>query len=300
LVKRLGAVLVLALAVPALGACSTPTPDPDDGLLRIVASTDVYGSIAAAVAGDRASILSIIDEPGRDPHSYEADARVRLELARADIVIENGGGYDDFVDTLLAGAGNQDAVVLSAVREFGISAEPPGPDFNEHVWYDLPTMASLAQTLADALAEKDAAHAGEYRANAEQFVTSVEGLEQRVAAIAVDHSGERVAITEPVPLYLLDAAGLVDATPQGFSEAIEEGIGVAPDLLAEMLDLMASGTVAALVYNEQTTGPETERILAAAQADGVPVVRVAETLPAGVDYLHWMSATVDALVAALS
>lgn len=290
----LAALAALALM---LSGCAAPAPD-DDGI-RIVASTNVYGSIASSVAGDHANVVSIIDGSNQDPHSYEADARVQLELSRADIVIENGGGYDDFVDTLLAGADNPDATVLKGVRELGIDAEPPGPDFNEHVWYDLPAMATLVGTIADVLSELDPENAADFRANAASFTESVSRLEGRVAALAAQHAGEKVAVTEPVPLYLLEAAGLVNATPDAFSEAIEDGTGIPPALLQQMLDLMADGSLSALVYNEQTAGPETEQLLKAAGRSGLAVIPVTETLPADTDYIAWMSATIDALEKAL-
>lgn len=290
-------IAVLAALALMLSGCAAPAPD-DDGI-RIVASTNVYGSIASSVAGDHANVVSIIDGSNQDPHSYEADARVQLELSRADIVIENGGGYDDFVDTLLAGADNPDATVLKGVRELGIDAEPPGPDFNEHVWYDLPAMATLVGTIADVLSELDPENAADFRANAASFTESVSRLEGRVAALAAQHAGEKVAVTEPVPLYLLEAAGLVNATPDAFSEAIEDGTGIPPALLQQMLDLMADGSLSALVYNEQTAGPETEQLLKAAGRSGLAVIPVTETLPADTDYIAWMSATIDALEKAL-
>lgn len=290
-------IAVLAALALMLSGCAAPAPD-DDGI-RIVASTNVYGSIASSVAGDHANVVSIIDGSNQDPHSYEADARVQLELSRADIVIENGGGYDDFVDTLLAGADNPDATVLKGVRELGIDAEPPGPDFNEHVWYDLPAMATLVGTIADVLSELDPENAADFRANAASFTESVSRLEGRVAALAAQHAGEKVAVTEPVPLYLLEAAGLVNATPDAFSEAIEDGTGIPPALLQQMLDLMADGSLSTLVYNEQTAGPETEQLLKAAGRSGLAVIPVTETLPADTDYIAWMSATIDALEKAL-
>lgn len=292
------AVAALAAVTPALSGCAAQPDHTADGI-RIVASTSVYGSIAQSIAGDRAVITSIIDSPAQDPHSYEADARVQLELSRADIVIENGGGYDDFVDTLLAGASNPDATVLNAVREFGISADPPGPDFNEHVWYDLPTMTSLAGALADVLSELDPENAADFRANAASFEDSVNQLENRIAALAAEHAGEQVAVTEPVPLYLLEAAGLVNATPDAFSEAIEDGTGIPPALLQRMLDLVADGSVSALVYNEQTAGPETEQLLGVADRSGLAVIPVTETLPVDTDYISWISVTIDALAEAL-
>ena len=108
-----------------------------------------------------------------------------------------------------------------------------------------------------------------------------------------------VAITEPVPLYLTEAAGLVNVTPPGFSEAIEEGTDVPPTVLADTLALFTGKKVAVLVYNEQTSSPETEQMLTAAKDNSIAVVGVTETLPEGKDYLSWMDANITALVGAL-
>jgi zinc/manganese transport system substrate-binding protein len=109
-----------------------------------------------------------------------------------------------------------------------------------------------------------------------------------------------VAVTEPVPGYLLDALGADDRTPPAFSAAIEEGGDVAPAVLQETLGLVTGGQVRALVYNAQTTGPATEQVLAAARQAGVAVVPVTETLPGGEDYVSWMRGNLDAVAAALS
>jgi zinc/manganese transport system substrate-binding protein len=109
-----------------------------------------------------------------------------------------------------------------------------------------------------------------------------------------------VAITEPVPLYMVEASGLKNATPEAFSEAIEEGDDVSPRTLQETLALFTGKKVNALVYNEQTSGPQTEKVQQAAKAAAIPVVPVTETLPEGKDYLGWMTANVDALANALA
>ena len=72
--------------------------------LSVVASTNVWGDVAAQIGGDHVAVTSIISDPSADPHGYEADARNQLALSRAALVIENGGGYDDFVDSMLAAA----------------------------------------------------------------------------------------------------------------------------------------------------------------------------------------------------
>ncbi|MGN9763256.1 metal ABC transporter solute-binding protein, Zn/Mn family, partial [Streptomyces sp. SD31] len=73
-----------------------------------------------------------------------------------------------------------------------------------------------------------------------------------------------------------------------------------PRTLQETLALFTGKKVNALVYNEQTSGPQTEKVQQAAKAAAIPVVPVTETLPKGEDYLGWMTANVDALANALA
>jgi zinc/manganese transport system substrate-binding protein len=291
----------MAAVVLTLGltGCSGGSPAPVDGRVSVVASTDVYGELAKQVGGDLVSVTSILDDPAQDPHSFEANPRVQLALSTASVVIENGGGYDDWADTLLAGAHNPKAVVLNAVDISGFDQNPSTGDFNEHVFYDLPTMSTVADRLAAALSSIAPAHASEFAANAATFEASLGALETREKSIAAAASGRGAAITEPVPLYMLQACGLHDVTPPAFSKAIEDGTDVSPLDLQATLALFPSHVAALLAYNAQTTGPQTDRIVAAAKAAGVPVIGVTETIPAGDSYLGWMSANLDAIQAAL-
>jgi zinc/manganese transport system substrate-binding protein len=301
-VKRLGAVFVLALAAPALAACSTPTPEPDDGLLSIVASTNVYGSIAQAIAGDHAEITSIISSPAQDPHSYEATARDRLAVSKADLVIVNGGGYDPFMDALLAASSNDERVVIDAVETSGLELDDNLVDrispFNEHVWYSIEGMRSLAMQLAQTLSQLDPEDAAAFDEELAAFDQGLDGLTSRVTGLKAQYNGTVVAATEPVPGYLLWDAGLYDYSSE-FAVAIEEGRDVPVLVLRALLSSIEDHRVKLLVVNEQTTSPEVTQVVDAAGSSGVPVVTVTETLPAGIDYLDWMSDNVSALEAAL-
>jgi zinc/manganese transport system substrate-binding protein len=294
MLKSLSFVVVCASAL-ALASCSSSSDDASGGRVDVVASTNVWGDLAEQVGGDLVDVTSIVDSPSADPHSYEASAQTQLALSKADLVIENGGGYDDFVDTML-GAIDNEPVVVNAVDVSGKT----GDDLNEHVWYDFPTVSKVVGEIAVRLDRIDPKNASTYAANALALQDKLDDLVRATNDIKADHAGEGVAITEPVPLYLLENAGLVNKTPPAFSEAIEEETGVPASALADTKALFETHAVAALVYNSQTTGPETEQVLAAATSANVPVVPVTETLPQGADYVSWMTANIDALRTALA
>lgn len=305
--RRLAA-LIAGASLALLAGCSDSSDSSSDAgssqspaaasAIPVVASTNVYGDIVEQIGGAKVSVTSIISDPDQDPHSYEANTQNQLALSKAKVVIENGGGYDDFVDRMLKSSGSS-AEVINAVKVSGKTA-PKGGELNEHVWYDFPTVAKIADTIATALGKADPDEAAVFTRNAETFKAKLTPLETKEAQIKKEHGGEAIAITEPVPLYMTTASGLVNKTPEEFSEAIEEGDDVSPKVLQETLSLFSGKQVKALVYNAQTSGPQTEKSEAAAKAAGIPVVPVTETLPAGKDYLDWMTANVDALASALA
>ncbi|MEY9852473.1 zinc/manganese transport system substrate-binding protein [Leifsonia sp. EB41] len=298
MLKRSVFTLALAAAtVAALTGCSAGSA-ADDGKVRVVASTNVYGDIASTIAGNAVEVTALMSDPAQDPHSFEASAQSQLAVSKADILIENGGGYDDFMNTLRTGSKNTKATVLNVVDLSGKKAE--GGDLNEHVWYDFPTIQKFTTALTDALSKADPAQKATFAKNAATFSGKLAALQAREAELKSKYAGEGVAITEPVPLYLLESAGLVNKTPEKFSAAIEAGTDVSPLVLQQTLALFGGHTVRLLAYNEQTSGPETDRVRAAATAAGIPVVPVTETLPKGKDYVSWMNANLDAVGAALA
>ena len=269
--------------------------------VHVVASTDVWGSIAAAIGGNRARVSSVISDPSADPHSFEADAHVELAISRADVVIENGGGYDDFMQTLISAAGSK-AHVIDAVAVTGAAAAARAAheELNEHVWYDLPAVGRVSEAIVTALSAADPADAATFRANGQAFRGGLAALVTREGTSRARTEGAGVLVTEPVPLAMLRGLGAVDRTPSAFSRAVENGSDVAPTALKQTEDLLSGGSVKAVVYNEQTTGAQTEQVVKAARKHAVAVVPVRETLPRGQTYLTWMRANLDAITAALS
>jgi zinc/manganese transport system substrate-binding protein len=303
------ALAAAAASIVSLAGCASPAASgDDDGRIAVVASTSVYGQIAEEIGGDLVDVTSIISSAGQDPHSFEPSAKDQLAVRHADLVIENGAGYDAFMDALIEASGSSAPVLTAA--EF--SSEWPGgaaedsdghhdhgdehiEGFNEHVWYDLEAMGGLARGIQAKLESLSPDDADTFTANLDEFLAGIGERAKELSAMDAAHGGTGIFVTEPVPLYLTGAAGLVNLAPEAFTEAVEEGQDVAPATLYEALDLLRSGDVKLLIANSQTGGAETALVIAEAAKRSIPVLEFSETLPAGKTYLSWMQANIDAL-----
>jgi zinc/manganese transport system substrate-binding protein len=295
----LSGVLVLAGCAGGSTSARSQASAPSAAMIKVIASTNVWGDIASRIGGELVEVTSIIDDPNKDPHEYQASSRNQLALSQAQLVVENGGGYDDFVDTMLQSAGNPKVVVLNAVQLAGEKAAP-GQSLNEHVWYDYAAVRKVAEAVRDQLSRIDPDASSVFAANTQVFTVGLDKLNASVADLKAKDAGKGAAITEPVPLYLLDAIGLVNKTPEEFSKAIENGTDPSPSVLDQTLALFTNHAVSVLAYNEQTSGPLTQKVLDAAKAANVPVVAVQETVPSGKSYLDWQAGIITALGQAIA
>jgi zinc/manganese transport system substrate-binding protein len=259
-----------------------------------VATTNVWGSVASAIAGPGVEVRSIIQDPTADPHSYESTPADAAALTNADLVVFNGGHYDDWVEQVIDG---DPALRERSIEAFALRGDQAQE--NEHVWFDPTAVKGVVNQVAERLAAVEPAQAAALRERATAFSARVDDQAARLATIGQTRPGARVLATEPIAQYLLTTAGVADATPPQFSEAIENETDPPAATLAETNQLVASRGVDALVFNPQTETPITTQLRDAATGAGVPVVNVTETLPAGQDYLTWLDATRAELARAL-
>ncbi|MDE8344572.1 MAG: zinc ABC transporter substrate-binding protein [Acidocella sp.] len=292
LLKSIPAVAVFCLVSAPCPAAAAAAAAP----VKAVGVETQYADVIAQIGGRYVTVSAIISDPNTDPHEFELNPKIAARLAGAQLVVENGLGYDDWAGRMLDAAPDAQRRVINVQRLLGLPDNTPNP----HLWYDPLTMPRVADALAAILATMQPQHADDFRANAARFDASLGPWRAALAAIKSADPGVPVAVTEPVGDALLTAAGAEILTPFTLQAAIMNGTDPAPQDVAAQ-DLLLSGhKVRALVYNEQVTDPLTASFLALARANHIPVVGVYETMPApGYDYQSWMLAETMALRAAV-
>lgn len=289
-------IILACLSVLLLGAATAcGSAGANGSKLGVVASTNVYGDMAGQIGGSHVSVTSILSNPNADPHLYEPGTQNGLAVAKARLVIQNGVGYDAFMQRLEDAAPSSRRLVVTVADVLGVH----GRDANPHLWYDVPQLSRIAGAIASGLEKSDPANAAAYRTGLRRFETSLGPLKRQVARIKSSFAGRPVAYTEPVPGYLLAAAGLDNLAPSSFTRAIENGTEPTPQAVAAMDALTSGHRIKVLLYNSQAVSPITEQISSAARKAGIPVIGVTETLPPHLTFQQWQLAQAREIYAAL-
>jgi zinc/manganese transport system substrate-binding protein len=295
--RTLLAVIVGMGAIVLATACGPSVATVKPGTIAVVAAENEYGNVAGQIGGDDVSVASVESNPNTDPHSYEVSPSVAQEIGSAQVVIQNGIGYDDFMTKIESASPNAARKVIDVQNLLGLPDSTPNP----HLWYDPSTMPKVADALASAFAALQPAHAAYFRANAVTFIASLNPWLQAIANFKTQYGGTPVATTEPVADYMLEAAGADNLTPFRFQADIMNGVDPSPQDVSLQTGLFTEHKVKVFVYNQQVTDTLTQTFITAAQNAHVPVIGVYETMPTpGFTYQSWMLAEVNALQKAVA
>ena len=292
--------LALALAAGTLAGCASSLafagPGPGGRILAVGAESE-YADVIQQVGGKYVQVSAVISNPDTDPHAFEASAATGRLINAARLVVQNGLGYDTFMDAIENAVPDSSRKVIVVQKLLGLPDSTPNP----HLWYRPSAMPAVANAIAGDLAALQPAHAGYFRANAAAFAASLAAWTRAIAAFKASYPGVPVATTEPAADYLLQALGADNRTPWAFQADIMNGTDPSAQDVATERSLLTRHQVRVFLYNQQVTDSLTESFISLARANGIPVVGVYETMPEpGYRYQSWMLAEVRALRAAVA
>jgi len=300
---------------PSDAPSPTLTREGQTGAIQVATSTNVWASVVEILGGEWVEVTAIISDPMQDPHSYEASARDQLTLSEAELVIANGGGYDEFVGQLVS-ALDGERIFLELVEgehshlgeedshdeeEHSQDEESHNHDHgNEHIWYDIHAVEEASEMIVEAITELRPESFDQVNQNFDFFMAELENLEVRLEALREKALGLGYIATEGVGNLLLEEAGFVNQTPDALADAIEEEREVPAAALKQAQDLISGKVVSLVVVNEQQLDQVSELLVESANASGVPVVQLSELISEPeMDYLDWMASILDHLQEAI-
>jgi zinc/manganese transport system substrate-binding protein len=261
-------------------------------VIKAVGAENEYADVMGQIGGRYVHVSSILSNPNTDPHTFESSPSVAREVSAAELIVQNGVGYDDFMSKIESASPNAARKVIVVQHLLGLPDSTPNP----HLWYDPKTMPAVATAVGAALSALQPEDAAYFEANVQTFDASLTPWLDAIAAFKAKYNGLPVATTEPVADYLLQAMGADNLTPFGFQADIMNGTDPTPQDISLENGFFSHHAVKVFCYNQQVVDDLTTSIRQNAIKSGVPVVGVYETMPTpGYDYQSWMLAEVQAI-----
>jgi zinc/manganese transport system substrate-binding protein len=285
-----------AFAASLLGACNSGT-NARPGTIEAVGAENEYGNVISQIGGKYVSVTSILNNPNTDPHTFESSPTVAEDITSAQLIVQNGVGYDSFMNRIESASPSSSRKIIVAQNLLGL----PNDTANPHLWYSPTTMPAVAEALAKDLSQIQPGHASYFHSNATKFVSSLQPWLDAIKNFKQQYSGTAAATTEPVADYMLTAMGIDNRTPWRFQADIMNGVDPAPQDISLEQGFFSAHSVKVFCYNQQVVDSLTEAIRQDALNAGVPVVGVYETMPTpGYDYQSWMLAELNAIKKAIT
>jgi zinc/manganese transport system substrate-binding protein len=237
--------------------------------------------MAGAIGGKYVHVTSLLSNPNADPHEFEASASIARTVSGAQLVIENGLGYDSWLDRLLSASPSSGRRLINVGTLLGLRTGA-----NPHVWYMPRGWPREANTIAGDLGKLDPAHRAYFKARARGWLHSLKPVYREIASLRTRTGHHTVIATEPVYGYMLDALGLT-SLDSAFQKAIMDGTDPSPSSIVSFQNALQHHTARMLFYNSQVSDPTTARMRSIAAQNHIPLIGVTETQPPSKSFVAW-------------
>jgi zinc/manganese transport system substrate-binding protein len=169
--------LLSFLLAACVGSPANGTP-ASNAKLNVVATFSILGDLVQAVAGDNIQLHTLVGPDG-DTHTYEPIPADGVALAQANLIFENGLGFEIWLDKLYTAAGSKArrVMVTTGVTPGKIAIGDTAGETDPHAWQDVTYSMGMVNIVRATLAAQDPAHAAMYQANAAGYLKQLQDLD---------------------------------------------------------------------------------------------------------------------------
>jgi zinc/manganese transport system substrate-binding protein len=270
------------------GAC------PSTSVTQVLAVENFYGNLVSQIGGQCVRVTTILADPNADPHEFQPTASDIRAYQGAQLVIEDGLGYDDFSDKALSTLSTE-PVLIKAGDVLGLQTGA-----NPHVWYSAGYVDQIRATMLGNLKQLNPEASAYFDAQSAALDDEFSVYHSLINQIASQFGNVPVGATESIFVDMAYTTGLNLVSPPEFMRAVAEGNDPSARDVALFQNQITSHQIKVLVYNTQTVTSLTEQIKALAMQNGIPIVGVSETMPLGAQtFQGWHANELQLLLQAL-
>jgi ABC-type Zn uptake system ZnuABC Zn-binding protein ZnuA len=146
-----------------------------DNKIKVITTFSTLNSFVEGVGGEYVSVRNLVPV-GASPETYQPAPQDIAALSQAQLLVQNGGGIEVWLEPTLANASN------ASVKRLVLSDGLPKIGNNPHLWMDPVLARAYTEKIRAALASMDPAHARQYAQNARAYEAQLAALQRDIAA----------------------------------------------------------------------------------------------------------------------
>jgi ABC-type Zn uptake system ZnuABC Zn-binding protein ZnuA len=238
--------LLLGFIIALLTGCGSSAPVTSH-TPTIITTFSVLADIAQAIAGDTATVTSLVPING-DAHVFEPTPANGVALVNATAVIELGVGFEPWFADLYAASGSN-ATRITASN--GVTPLQAGAEVDPHIWHDVANAIIMAQAIRDGLITAMPSQHAVISANAAAYIAQLQALDNAIQTqLATIPAAQRKLVTSHDTFsYFAARYGFVIVGTGLGSVTTESSDPGASSLIRLITDIRASGVPAIFVEN---------------------------------------------------
>lgn len=301
---------VVSLLLLTLGCFSLQSLDAEDRL-NVVATNTLIADWVNAVGGEKVQLVTLVG-PDSDMHSFEPSPKDVQQVAKAQLIFENGLGLEYWLNGLYK-ASNSKAVRVALAEELtllpyeecghGCHHGDHVMEKDPHVWLDVGNVIFMVKKIEKELAKYDPVDAAYYQLRADNYIKQLQSLDEWIVArIQEISTSERQLITNHNNLrYFANRYGL-SVLGSVLQSGTTEGADPSAGGFAKLIQRIKQHKVKA-IFGENIHSKKLVEQLSREAGLGTPLILYTEALsptsgPAS-SYVELMRYNVNALVKGL-
>ena len=294
--------MVFVLIAAMLMAVTACTPGPTDatsptssasensGPVKVVSTTDQWGSLAGSIGGSAVQVTSILDSTDITPSQFAPTSKDIAAIQQADIIVINGAGYDDWATDNV----KQGTTIVSAAQTVGALDGD-----NPYLWFSKDARSSMAKELLETFTKALPGKRSTFNKNLKAWNAQEQRLEDHMDKVSSQLDGTRYASTYPLAFYLMADLGFSDVTPKSYATSITNDGQPDDESVKDFTTLIDGKHVDLLINDSQRTGSSSTDQTAAnlvhdAELNDIPVLDVSEQMSDDAeDLTEWIDSMVS-------
>ena len=152
------------------------TVSANDSSIRVVTSFSILEDLVKELGGQYVSVVNLVGR-NSDAHMYQPKPSDAVAIAKADLVVFNGLGFEGWIPRLIKNSGYKNQQIIASR---GVDAIKNGKEIDPHAWQSFHNIRLYIQNISQMLIQLRPQHVEALTKRQQKYLDSVSNLEQRL------------------------------------------------------------------------------------------------------------------------